>query len=88
LTLQKSSAYPTLELKRKVRGGAGAVHNFIRAFVRDPDGSWRCIAPATWEGPPLVQVTLGMQFTLGRMFMGVDLAALLEQQYLRNDPRS
>jgi hypothetical protein len=29
-----------------------------------------------------------MQFTIGRMFMGVDLAALLEQQYLRNDPRS
>jgi hypothetical protein len=42
--------------------------NFIKAFVRDPDGSWTCVAPATWQGPPRVQVTIGLRFTPGQHY--------------------
>ena len=59
------------------------MQNFIKAFVRDTHGSWTCIAPATWEGPPRVQVTPGMRFIPGMMFMGVELAKLLEAQYAK-----
>jgi len=60
------------------------VQNFIKAFVRDSHGSWTCVAPATWEGPPRVQVTVGMRFTPGMMFMGVELVKLLEAQYAKD----
>ena len=55
--------------------------HFIKAFVRASDGSWTCVAPATWEGPPRIQVTAGKRFTRGTRFMGVDLAKLLDEQY-------
>jgi hypothetical protein len=61
------------------------VQNFIKAFVRDTNGAWTCIAPATWNGPPRVQVTLGMRFVPGMMFMGVELAKLLDAQYAKDD---
>jgi hypothetical protein len=60
------------------------VQNFIKAFVRNGLGSWTCVAPATWEGPPRVQVTVGMCFTPGMMFMGVELVKLLEEQYAKD----
>jgi hypothetical protein len=53
---------------------------FSKAFHRNLDGSWTCVAPATLEGPNgRVQVTPGSTFTRGTMFMGVDLARWLDE---------
>ncbi len=60
------------------------MHQFIKNFVRDGAGSWTCIAPATFEGPPRVQVTPGSRFMRGTMFMGVELARMLDEQYERD----
>ena len=57
------------------------MHQFIKSFLREAPGVWACIAPVTWVGPPRVQVTAGTRFTRGNMFMGVDLAQLLDEQY-------
>jgi hypothetical protein len=65
----------------------GSLADFIKAFVRGSDGSWKCVAPATWEGPPRVQVTPGTRFTRGTVFMGVDLAKLLDEQYEKDQRR-
>jgi hypothetical protein len=73
---------PLLLLQFSVEGCG--VKDFINAFVREPDGSWKCIEPATFNGPPRVQVVPGMQFRMGKTFMGVDLATLLEQHYLEH----
>jgi hypothetical protein len=59
------------------------MEEFIKHFVRERPGVWVCVAPATWEGPPRVQVTPGTKFTVGTPFMGVDLAQRLEQHYRR-----
>jgi hypothetical protein len=61
--------------------------NFVSAFVRGSDGSWTCVAPATWQGPPRVQVTVGKRFIRGAVFMGVDLAKLLDEQYEKDQRR-
>ena len=54
---------------------------FIRAFRRNPDGSWTCIEPATFDGPGgRIQVTPGSTFAPGPKFMNVDLAAWLDEQ--------
>ena len=60
------------------------MENFIKAFVRDSYGAWRCIAPATLELPGgRIQVTPGSVFVKGTRFMNVDLATLLEAEYER-----
>jgi hypothetical protein len=52
-----------------------------RAFVRAPDGSWRCIAPIRIDHPAgRIEVAPGTRLTLGTRFMGVDLAAWLEEK--------
>src|SRR6266849_9124714 len=55
------------------------MQKFIKSFVRQPDGTWLCTEPATWDGPPRVQVTPGARFHPGTTFMGVDVAKMLEQ---------
>ena len=56
------------------------MENFIKCFVRDSFGAWRCIAPADLQTPQgRVQVTPGSVFTPGTRFMNVDLAALLDE---------
>lgn len=51
-----------------------------QAFRRNPDGSWTCIAPATIEHPKgRIQVSPGTTLRRGTPFMGVDLAAWLEE---------
>ena len=53
---------------------------FFKAFCRNPDGSWTCIEPATYEGPcGRIQVTSGNTFFPGTKFMNVDLARLLDE---------
>ena len=55
---------------------------FIKHFVRERNGAWNCVEPAEVLLPVgRIQVTAGARFTPGTSFMGVDLAALLEEQY-------
>lgn len=57
------------------------MHQFIKHFVRDPDGAWRCVSNAEYQGPSgRIQVVAGSRFTRGTNFMGVDLAQLLDEQ--------
>jgi hypothetical protein len=50
-----------------------------KGFVRNPDGSWKCIADSTikWSTGSQ-QVTPGDRFVPGVKLMNVDLAALLD----------
>ena len=57
------------------------VDEFLKAFRRDPGGTWICVEPATFEGPNgRIQVTPGTRFAPGSMFMGADLAKWLDEQ--------
>jgi hypothetical protein len=52
---------------------------FARHFCRNSDGSWTCLSAGTFSGPNgRIQVTPGSTFYRGTMFMGFDLAALLD----------
>jgi hypothetical protein len=58
------------------------LQDFIKHFVRDAFGAWRCIEPAELDLPQgRVQVTPGTVFTRGTKFMNVDLAEMLDKQY-------
>lgn len=51
-------------------------------FVRHPGGAWECVAPAELYSPNgRIQVAPGTRFTRGTMFMGVDVAEWLDEQY-------
>jgi hypothetical protein len=64
------------------------VQNFIRHFIREGHGVWACVEPAELHLPQgRVQVAPGTRFTLGSMFMGVELAKLLEEQYAKDHRR-
>ncbi|MGE5638608.1 MAG: hypothetical protein ACM30H_00810 [Clostridia bacterium] len=64
------------------------MQNFIRAFVRDAHGAWRCIEPAELDLPGgRVQVTPGSVFVRGTRFMNVDLAELLDAQHEKDRAR-
>ena len=57
------------------------MQNFAKSFVREQDGTWRCVEPAELDLPTgRIQVAVGMRFTPGTRFMGVDLARLLEEK--------
>jgi hypothetical protein len=57
------------------------MRNFAKAFRRNPDGSWTRIAAATWSGPNgRIQVNVGSSFAPGFLYMGVDLAMLLNDE--------
>jgi len=54
---------------------------FLRRFVREPDGSWRCVEAAELHLPGgRIQVAVGMRFAPGHRFMGVELARVLEER--------
>ena len=60
------------------------MQNFIKSFVREPDGVWVCVAPAELETVKgRVQVTPGMRFAPGTLFMGIDLVGMLEDELQR-----
>jgi hypothetical protein len=57
------------------------VQDFIKHFVREPAGSWRCVSFVeipTHMGR--IQVPEGTRFMPGTIFMGVDIVKLLEQE--------
>jgi hypothetical protein len=57
---------------------------FIKHFRREGAGVWVCTSPATLDLPQgRVQVTQGARFTLGTMFMNIELASMLEAEYQR-----
>jgi hypothetical protein len=57
------------------------MRDFVRKFVREPDGSWLCVEAAELPLPTgRIQVTIGTRLVTGRPFMGVDLAHLLESE--------
>jgi hypothetical protein len=59
---------------------------FPRSFVRNDDGSWTCVQPTTVVHPRgRIQVTEGSRFYPGTNFMGVDMAAWLEEELQRAD---
>jgi hypothetical protein len=61
------------------------VKDFIRHFQRDALGVWLCIAPAEIQLPQgRIQITPGSKFTRGTRFMNVELAALLDEQWERD----
>jgi hypothetical protein len=60
------------------------METFSKAFKRNADGSWTCLAAATLEGPSgRIQVTPGITFVPGMKFMNVDLANWLDR-YAQN----
>ncbi len=64
------------------------MQDFIKHFVRDALGAWRCIEPATINLPEgRIQVTPGAVFTKGTKFMNVDLAELLDAEYFKSRDR-
>ena len=55
------------------------MRDFIKHFVREPDGAWRCVSFAeitTIMGR--IQVSEGTVFRPGTIFMAVDIVKLLE----------
>ena len=67
----------------------GTVQDFIKSFVRDAAGAWRCIHPATLDLPTgRIQINPGSVFVKGTRFMNVDLAQLLEEHYGVDPQRS
>jgi hypothetical protein len=60
------------------------VQNVIKSFVREDDGTWRCIEAAELKLPSgCIQVAAGTRFIQGTSYMGVDMARLLEEHYER-----
>ena len=56
------------------------METFIKNFVREADGCWRCVSPAELlVAAGRIQVAPGTTFTKGTKFMGVDLAAMLDE---------
>ncbi len=57
------------------------MHDFLKHFVRDPQGAWYCVAAAEMEFPRgRIQIVPGTRFSPGSEFMGVDVAKLLDEQ--------
>jgi hypothetical protein len=57
------------------------VGEYITSFRRERGGTWICLAPTTIDHPRgRIQVAPGSSFSKGTRFMGVDLAAWLDQQ--------
>lgn len=68
--------------------GGTEVEKLAKAFQRNADGSWTCVQPMTLEGPNgRIQVPEGVHLKRGMLFMGVELAKWLDQQFGLDDRR-
>ena len=64
------------------------MERFIKHFRRESGGVWVCVEPATLDLPQgRVQVAPGTRLVVGTMFMNVDVARLLDQQYSRQNAK-
>jgi hypothetical protein len=80
--LRPEYKFPSEGETRSQESRRRAVDRFIKHFVREGDGMWRCVAPAELQvDVGRIQVAPGTIFTRGTMFMGVDLASMLEEHY-------
>lgn len=62
------------------------MRQFIKHFQRVGVGDWVCIEDASLSLPQgRVEVTAGTRLKLGTKFMNVDLAAMLEAEYQRQE---
>ena len=62
--------------------------DILTSFHRDANGTWTCLDAVTIEHPRgRIQVTPGSRFSPGTNFMGVDLAAWLDEQLASSDSR-
>jgi hypothetical protein len=57
--------------------------NFPKAFRRNIDGSWTCVASTSFDGSPLgrIEVAAGTSFCRGKILMNVDVAEWLDRYY-------
>jgi hypothetical protein len=54
----------------------------IKHFIRGQSGWWECVTATDFDGPKgRVHVALGSRFFPETLFMGVDLAKLLDEEY-------
>jgi hypothetical protein len=59
----------------------GERKELAKAFRRNPDGSWLCVARIVIDHPKgRMEVASGTRLVRERLFMGVDLAAWLDEQ--------
>ena len=64
------------------------MEHFIRHFVRIHTGKWTCVRNGEFDGPNgRIQVAIGSTFTRGTVFMGIDLAQWLDEEYEKLQPR-
>ena len=57
------------------------MQSFIKHFLRIGPGMWTCVRDGEYNGPQgRIQVTVGTTVNQGTSFMGVDLAAIFEQE--------
>ncbi len=60
--------------------------NFLGSFRRNADGSWTCLEPVTLNRPAgRIQFTPDSTFPPGKLFMGVDVARLLDDEAARGN---
>lgn len=65
------------------------VDELLKAFRREPSGTWVCVEPTTFEGPNgRIQVAPGTAFTPGSTFMGADLAKWLDERLAKLGKRT
>ena len=58
--------------------------NFIQCFIRESEGNWTCIEACEIAlAGGRIQFSVGAQFAGGTKFMDVDVAALLDREYLK-----
>ena len=57
----------------------------LDSFQRQPNGMWACVRPVTIKGPSgEISIGPGMSFSRGVAFMGIDLAAMLDELALKH----
>ena len=57
------------------------MQDLLNAFVRQVSGAWVCVRHTSFEGPQgRIEVARGTIFRPGTQFMGIDLAAWLDEQ--------
>ena len=77
----RARASRTVSSRGKSPGG-DEVENLGLAFQRNADGSWTCLKPTTLEGPNgRIQVSEGSTYRRGMLFMGIELAKWLDEQF-------
>jgi len=64
------------------------VEQFIKYFRRERGGIWVCVEAATLDVPQgRIQIAVGTRLIVGTLFMNVDLARMLDQEYSRQNTR-